>query len=89
MTGSAALRQFLSELSCLALIASTRFSLLPEEVTATEFVPFCAFVGGMTGGLRNALMGRPHTSPAGESFRGACYGALFGFLLIVFGVIEQ
>ena len=89
MIGPSAVRHFLAELSCFALIASTRFNLLPEEVTATEFVPFCAFIGGMMGGVRNALIGTSETSRAGESFRGACYGALFGLFLVIFGVMEQ
>ena len=71
----------------IALLATTRFRLLPDEITAVEFVPFCAIVGGIVGAARQALVNGADGFPEKESFRGACYGVLFGFCCVGFGAL--
>lgn len=64
------------------------YQLLPEELDLTVVVPFCAFIGGLTGAGRALLMDDPEKFPKAESLRGTLYGAIFGFFFVFFGVLR-
>jgi hypothetical protein len=72
----------------LALLATTRVRLIPNEVTAIELIPFCSFVGGLAGAYCGAILNGKGAPPRRESLRGAGLGALFGLLFIFFGVVD-
>jgi hypothetical protein len=70
-------------------LAVTKFQVLPSELDAVSFVPFCALIGGMTSAARHVILHGFEKFPAQESFRGAFLGALFGLLFVGFGVYDQ
>jgi hypothetical protein len=78
-------RLILDSLGLLLVIATVKIRFLPKELTAVEFVPFCAFIGGLAGAFSGNILGREASFPKRESFRGAALGALFGAVFIAFG----
>ncbi len=68
-----------------ALIMASTIRFLPGEVNALDFVPFCGFVGGVSGAFWGTLTRQTQQFPTRESFRGVAMGTLFGLLFVVIG----
>jgi hypothetical protein len=59
--------------------------LLPKDIDAVAFVPFCALIGGAAGAFWHVLFHGFVNFPREESFRGAFLGIVFGIAVIVLG----
>jgi hypothetical protein len=72
----------------LTIVAVTTIRFLPKEITAANFLPFCAFVGGISGAFLGTLSQDRRRFPAKESFRGVVVGAIFGVAFVTFGSLH-
>jgi hypothetical protein len=73
---------------CVGVLGASSIHLLPKEIDALVFIPFCALMGGVAGAFWHVLFHGFADFPQQESFRGAFLGIVFGIAFIAFGALH-